>query len=68
MQTVLQSILFAVLLILSMGSRAETPTETFAIDSARGIDERMYLEIDGVPQFIMIRGEDRENPALLYVH
>jgi pimeloyl-ACP methyl ester carboxylesterase len=68
MQTVLQSLRVAAVLIISMCARAEGTTETFSIDSARGIDERVYLEINGVPQYVMIRGEDRDNPVLLYVH
>lgn len=68
MQPCLQSLRVAAMLIISMCAGAEATTDTFAIDSVRGIDERAYLEIDGVPQYVMIRGEDRDNPVLLYVH
>jgi pimeloyl-ACP methyl ester carboxylesterase len=40
----------------------------FAIDPAKGIDEASYVPIGGIPQWITIRGEDRANPVLLFVH
>ena len=33
-----------------------------------GINESMYLEINGVKQWISIYGEDKDNPVLLYLH
>jgi pimeloyl-ACP methyl ester carboxylesterase len=56
------------MLMISMCAYAEASTETFSIDGTRGIDERAYLEINGVAQYVMIRGDDRDNPVLLYVH
>jgi pimeloyl-ACP methyl ester carboxylesterase len=49
-------------------ARAQAPAEAFSIDNTRGIDERLYVDINGVAQHVMIRGEDRDNPVLLYVH
>jgi hypothetical protein len=46
---------------------AQAP-ESFAIDPQRGIDERVYLDIDGVAEHVLIRGEDRDNPVLLFLH
>jgi pimeloyl-ACP methyl ester carboxylesterase len=40
----------------------------YAIVSPDGIDEAMYVEIGGIPQWITIRGEDRSNPVLLFLH
>jgi pimeloyl-ACP methyl ester carboxylesterase len=36
--------------------------------TANGIDEGRYVEIGGIRQWITIRGQDRRNPALLFLH
>lgn len=41
---------------------------TYAITTPNGIDESTYVEIGGIEQWITIRGEDRNNPALLFLH
>jgi pimeloyl-ACP methyl ester carboxylesterase len=43
-------------------------TQQYAIDSAKGVDEAMYVQVGGIDQWVTIRGEDRQNPALLFVH
>ncbi len=40
----------------------------YAITAPNGIDEGKYVEIDGIEQWITIRGEDRGNPVLLFLH
>src|ERR1051325_8709547 len=40
----------------------------YAISSAKGIDERSYITIGGIEQWVTIRGEDRNNPVLLFLH
>ncbi|HLK15333.1 MAG TPA: alpha/beta hydrolase [Fimbriimonadaceae bacterium] len=42
--------------------------KAFAIDPVRGIDEGSYVRIGGIEQWITIRGEDRKNPVLLFLH
>ena len=42
--------------------------QQYAIDSAKGVDEAMYVHLGGIDQWITIRGEDRQNPVLLFVH
>ena len=40
----------------------------YAITAPNGIDEARYVEIGGIEQWITIRGEDRGNPVLLFLH
>jgi hypothetical protein len=40
----------------------------YAITSPNGIDEAKYVTIGGIEQWITIRGEDRNNPVLLFLH
>lgn len=41
---------------------------TLAIRTPRGIEQAMYVPLGGVDQWIQIRGDDRNNPVLLFVH
>jgi hypothetical protein len=40
----------------------------YAIDAPNGIDEANYVEVGGIQQWVTIRGEDRTNPILLFLH
>jgi pimeloyl-ACP methyl ester carboxylesterase len=40
----------------------------YAITTPNGIDEARYVEVGGIEQWITIRGEDRKNPVLLFLH
>jgi pimeloyl-ACP methyl ester carboxylesterase len=42
--------------------------QDYAITSPNGIDEARYVEVGGIEQWITIRGEDRKNPVLLFLH
>jgi pimeloyl-ACP methyl ester carboxylesterase len=42
--------------------------QDYAITSENGIDEARYVEVGGIEQWITIRGEDRRNPVLLFLH
>ncbi|PYT19328.1 MAG: hypothetical protein DMG59_00730 [Acidobacteria bacterium] len=42
--------------------------EQFAISPKNGIDEATYVSIGGIEQWVTIRGEDRANPVLLFLH
>jgi len=37
-------------------------------DPVAGIDESYQIEIGGIKQFIQIRGQDKSNPALVFLH
>jgi pimeloyl-ACP methyl ester carboxylesterase len=40
----------------------------YAIATPDGIDEARYVEVGGIQQWITIRGENRNNPVLLFLH
>ena len=40
----------------------------YAIATPNGVDEARYVEVGGIQQWITIRGEDRDNPVLLFLH
>jgi pimeloyl-ACP methyl ester carboxylesterase len=40
----------------------------YGIATPNGIDEARYVEVGGIQQWITIRGEDRRNPVLLFLH
>src|SRR5438105_5309341 len=40
----------------------------YAITSPNAIDDARYVEIGGIQQWVTIRGEDRKNPVVLFLH
>jgi hypothetical protein len=42
--------------------------QQFAIRSAKGIDEASFVTIGGIEQWITVRGWNRDNPVLLFLH
>ena len=40
----------------------------YAVTGPNSIDDARYVEIGGLEQWVTIRGEDRSNPVLLFVH
>lgn len=40
----------------------------YKIKSSTGIDESTYIQINGIEQYINIRGEDTANPTMIFVH
>ena len=60
-----------VLLAGALGYRAWRQHENalaLAIDPQTGVEETMFVPLAGVPQWVQIRGDDRQNPVLLFVH
>jgi pimeloyl-ACP methyl ester carboxylesterase len=65
----------AALAVLAIGSglgfrayRQHLGALALAIQSPNGVQEGMYVTIGGIDQWIQIRGEDRGNPVILFVH
>lgn len=40
----------------------------YKIKSDSGIDEQTYIQINGIEQYISIRGEDKSNPVMIFIH
>ena len=38
------------------------------INTDNGIQENIYVEIGGIEQYLQIRGEDKDNPVILWLH
>ena len=38
------------------------------INPSKGVEEQTYIDINGQQQFISIRGKDRTNPVILFLH
>jgi pimeloyl-ACP methyl ester carboxylesterase len=55
------------LLLLRMATREWLRTQA-AITTPSGIDETIRLELGGLKQSILLRGEDRSKPVLLWLH
>jgi pimeloyl-ACP methyl ester carboxylesterase len=62
--------LLAVLVIVGLSYRAyrqHDNAQRLAIHTPGGIDEEQFVQIGGIRQWLVIRGEDRTNPILLYI-
>lgn len=66
--------LAAVLLVVVAGAllyrawRQHENAQILSIRTPNGIEEATYVRLGGVDQWIQIRGDDRSNPVLLFVH
>lgn len=55
-------------LLATMSFVRDRNARDYAITSPSGIDDARYVEIGGIPQWVTIRGEDRKNPVILFLH
>ncbi len=59
---ILLSIIIIFLICCFIGQKVNSKT------TAGGINENMYVDINGTKQWISIYGQDKDNPVLLYLH
>jgi pimeloyl-ACP methyl ester carboxylesterase len=63
--------LFLILIICAISYRAirqHQNTAALAIHTPNGVDEAMFVPIGGISQWITIRGQNRDNPIVLFLH
>src|ERR1700679_2295558 len=65
------SMLFMVSLLI--GSANPALPQSMTAQSSHGqpsnsVSEEMFVQIGGIPQWITIKGDDRNNPVLLFLH
>ena len=46
----------------------ERNASQYTVPSSTGVDEASYVSIGGIDQWVSIRGWDRDNPVLLFLH
>jgi pimeloyl-ACP methyl ester carboxylesterase len=76
MRRFLRVLLAMVLAILVLGAggvgyrawRQHENAVTLAIHTPNGIEESRFVRLGGIDQWVQIRGEDRNNPVILFVH
>lgn len=57
-----------VLVVIVVGVARMVTTQSNAIDPHRGIDEEIYVPLDGQEQYLLIRGNDVDNPVIIWLH
>jgi pimeloyl-ACP methyl ester carboxylesterase len=65
------AILLLAIVALALGFRAfrqNAIARDLTLHTPRAVQEAMYVRLGGVDQWVQIRGEDRDNPVLLFVH
>jgi pimeloyl-ACP methyl ester carboxylesterase len=63
--------LLVVLIAAGLGYRAWRQNENakiLAIHTPNGIEEAEFIRIGGIDQWVQIRGQDRRNPVILFMH
>src|ERR1700723_1335589 len=62
-------LVFLILAALSYRAyRQHQNSASLAIHSPNGIDEAMFVPVGGINQWITIRGTNRDNPVVLFLH
>lgn len=63
--------LIVLVVVAALCSRAYAQhriAEKLKISSPNGIDEAKYIDVNGAREWITIRGQNRENPVILFLH
>jgi len=61
-------VLAALLLASLPGEAAGQPVEPSATCQGEAIDEGLFVGVNGTEQWVTVRGCDRRNPVLLWLH
>lgn len=64
-------VLFAMLLVIICGFvmiKRIINSNTYRIKTENGVQESTYIDVNGIKQYIQIRGEDVDNPVIVFVH
>jgi len=57
-----------ILILIVIGFLRLINAEKNHIAQPNGIQENIYIEIGGIEQYLQIRGEDKDNPVILWLH
>jgi pimeloyl-ACP methyl ester carboxylesterase len=63
--------LLLILIVCAISYRAirqHENSEALAIHTPNGIDEAMFVAVGGIKQWITVRGQNRDNPVVLFLH
>jgi pimeloyl-ACP methyl ester carboxylesterase len=67
--SLLALIVFVVIFLAALrGYRQGAHRLAIAITAPKGVQVERYVFIGGIPQWISVRGQDRDNPVMLFVH
>lgn len=58
----------ACMFLLYRSVKVDRLRKVHRISSAQGIDEEVVLPVGGIQQFLYIRGQDTQNPIILFLH
>lgn len=73
MKTIIKTLIIIILGITSiltfiiLGARIINK-KNYSIDSVNGVEFYGFLELGGIKQYVQIRGENRDNPVIVFVH
>lgn len=57
-----------VLALIVVGAARLMTAQSHAVDPACGIDESIYVPLNGQEQYLLIRGNDVDNPVIIWLH
>ena len=60
------SVIIAIILLIAVPIMAMRHIN--GISRRASIQEEAYIEINGIKQFVQIRGEDESNPVMIFIH
>jgi hypothetical protein len=63
--------IFVVWLVCGISSLSHShhlAAQAARVHAEEGVSEQMFVQIGGIPQWVTIKGEDRNNPVVLFLH